>query len=179
MCLIDISTGFRTIREAMEELVGPVSKTILYNAGSGCGHTFTARTMREGFCAPREEAFTFSVESYSLAGFGAFEIQRVDRGEAHATVVCRDPPAFEAYPFLQANERSTRPVCDYSRGVMAGFLSAAFDRHDLLGCETSCRAKGDPECVFIIGEEREIMRKELATVSDPRSTHGGWSLQIR
>jgi predicted hydrocarbon binding protein len=167
MCLIDINTGFRTIREAMEELVGPVSRTILYNAGFGCGRTFTRRALRDRLCEAMDAAFAFSVECYSVAGFGSFQVDEVDARGTRAVVRCRNPPTFEAYPFLHSRTRIDRPVCDYSRGVLAGFMAAASGRSDLLASETSCRAMGNPECVFLIGEEREMLQKELSKGSEP------------
>lgn len=161
MCLVDIGTGFRSIRRSMEQLIGPVSKTVLYNAGFQSAAVFARRAVEDGRCAPGRDAFAFSVESYAEAGFGGFEVREVDLARQRATVACHDPPAFEADPFLQGDRRAEGPVCDYSRGVLAGFLMAVTDQDDIFGCEVQCRAVGDEACTYLVGPEQELVEHEL------------------
>jgi predicted hydrocarbon binding protein len=159
MCLIDVGGGFGALRKAMEEFIGPVTRTVLSNAGTSCGRRFAEEAIRQGLCPPGEAAFAFCVDSYAVAGFGGFEIREVRLEDGRAVVACRDPAAFEAEPFLHEDGPAKEGVCDYTRGVFAGFLAVASGRDDALAIETACRAKGDAECVFEVGPEDAILAR--------------------
>ena len=160
MCLFDVANGFLTLRRSVENALGEVSAILLYNAGFA-SFRGDASAPPAGETAGSEAAFCASVAAFRAAGFGGFEVVDYDAAVGRARVQCATPVAFEAYAVVRRQEGEAKPVCDYSRGAIAGLLAAATGRADRLCIETECVAKGDPRCLFEIGDEKALTARLL------------------
>ncbi len=162
MCLIDVETSFHGLRKSVEGVVGDAAAILFYESGLRGGTHYADAILRNGVMTPDEPGYRRAIEEYSVGGFGAFEIRELDFARGKAVIVCREPMAFEAHAALANGERRPQPVCDFSRGVLAGLLSGFTHRTDL-GCfEETCRAVGSDECLFRIGGDEAMRRAAVA-----------------
>lgn len=162
MCLLDLETSFYGMRKALENVVGGVAATLFYDSGFRGGLRYAEARLRHGAMTPDEPGFRRAIQQYSEGGFGAFEIRELDFARGTAVLACEEPMAFEAYAVLSNGEHRAQPVCDFSRGVLAGLLSGFTHRSDVGAFEESCRAAGAAECVFRIGGEVAMRRASVA-----------------
>ena len=161
MCLFDVANGFLTLRRSVENALGEVSAVLLYNAGFASFRGDVSAASADVDAVTGEAAFRASIASYRAAGFGGFEVVDFDAAAGRARVQCAAPVAFEAYAVVRRREGELKPVCDYSRGALAGLFAAATGRADRLCIETECVAKGDARCLFEIGDEKALTARLL------------------
>lgn len=157
MCLLDVETSFYGLRKSVEGVVGEAASILFYDSGLRGGQHYADALLRNHAMKADEAGYRQAILEYSEGGFGAFEIRELDFARGKARIVCRDPMAFEAYAAVTNHDLRKQPVCDFSRGVVAGLLSGFSGRTGLGGYEESCRAAGAPECLFRIDEE-EVTR---------------------
>jgi len=71
-------------------------------------------------------------------------------------VLCyRHPFSFEADAWLRAGRRSERPVCIMNSGYSSGWCEESFGL-PLTSVEVTCRARGDPDCAFVMAPPETI-----------------------
>ena len=157
MCLFEIAGGFYSIREELERTIGPATSTIIYHAGVNSGKRFVSSAARIGMIKRGAGGLADCIDIYSQAGFGDFTIVETDHSVPRVLVECTSPIAFEAFAFKENNSTAKVPVCDYSRGVFAGFYQQLVGRHDVMCVESHCRASGSSRCVFEIGRQDRLM----------------------
>jgi signal transduction histidine kinase/CheY-like chemotaxis protein len=75
-------------------------------------------------------------------------------GDDFFVVYCH-PYSFEADSWLQAGERSDKPVCIMNAGYSSGWCTESFGM-PLTAVEVSCRARGDEECCFVMAPPHKI-----------------------
>ncbi len=147
MVLLEVRGGFYAIRDSLEMLVGPdVTERVLYEAGNAGGISYANSAVTAGTVPPGVDGFPECVRVYSRAGFGDFAVEALDPGGGYAVVSCRD--SFESWAYREHGRLPARNVCDYSSGVLAGFLRALTGRHDLECVELQCAVHGGPQCLF-------------------------------
>lgn len=156
MCLFDITGGFYSIRESLEKTIGAATIGILYQAGVAGGKRFAVSASRIGMIRKKADGLMDCVDIFSQAGFGNFDVIEVDCETPHVTIECVTPPAFEAFAFKENKSSSRTPVCDYTRGVFAGFCRSLLGREDIYCVELECRASGSLSCVFEVGPQRDM-----------------------
>ncbi|MEA1869393.1 MAG: 4-vinyl reductase [Euryarchaeota archaeon] len=156
-CLTDIEQGFYGIRKAVEQLIGPVTGTVYYNAAIEGGIAYVRGAVKSGSITRSDRGFRDCVDAYTQLGFGDFTVSEIDYGSARATVTCRD--AFEGWAWKRHGDVSK--ACYYSCGILAGFMRALTEREDIECVETECIAEGADACVFVIAPEDEMVREEL------------------
>ncbi|MFX0206453.1 MAG: hypothetical protein ACFFDT_10750, partial [Candidatus Hodarchaeota archaeon] len=122
MCLFEITGGFFSIRESLEKSIGPAASTILYQAGVRSGKRFVASASRIGMIRTGRQGLTDCIDVFSQAGFGNFSIVDFDWEIPQMVIECCNPTAFEAYAYQENKSSPIVPVCDYTRGVLAGFI---------------------------------------------------------
>lgn len=95
-----------------------------------------------------EKAFRHFVETYQQAGYGNIEVTSFDLEKLEVTL--RGTKLFESGLAQEAGiYRSPRTVDHYSRGMLAGFLSALLSR-EVVCEEMACEFRGDGACEFVI-----------------------------
>ncbi len=160
-CLFDVVGGFLVLRRSIENALGSATAILFYNAAYASYRDQTARAVANDGVTRDEAGFRNAVAAFRESGFGGFEVVEVEFPRARAVVECVEPMAFEAYGVIERGDGEMVPACDYTRGALAGILSHLTNRKDRLCIETECRAKGDPRCLFEIGEERALTAKLL------------------
>lgn len=148
MCLIEIVGGFQSIKEAVHRSLGEEATDILYEAGAKGARIFVGNAMRQGILSRDSVGFRTSVAAYARAGFGGFKVTQVNFGRRTATAICGKPMAFEAFAVKENGGKAEAPVCDYSRGVLAGFMVELSGDGGVSCAETACRVQGEPRCIF-------------------------------
>jgi hypothetical protein len=146
MCILDIAGAFYHIRKSYGSLFGPVEKTIMYRAGESGASRFVEKTLKTGVIPMSAEGFTLCVEAYVQCGFGNFTVEELDFNNATACVSGKY--AFEAWAWLQHNDRPETGVCDYTRGTFLAYMEVLTQRDDLACVETTCQAQGANACIF-------------------------------
>jgi PAS domain S-box-containing protein len=162
--LMDVAGGFYRLRREIEALAGVgVADHSLHAAGDQGGRSVFSAMLASGEIERDEAGIRKAIESYSSAGFGQFRLVSLEMEAGRATISC--PDAFESWALQQNQQTSAHPVCAYSTGVLASLLRLATGRDDLVCEETTCVARGDMVCTFIVSPAGEATRQ-----SDPAST---------
>jgi len=162
MCLFDITGGFYSIRTSLERTIGPAASTLLYQAGVEGGKRFVSSASKIGIIRSGPVGLEDCIEIFSQAGFGSFQITESDWRDCHIVVECEAPSAFEAFAFKENKSARKEPVCDYARGVLAGFCQQLSAREDVMCVEVECMAAGSRRCLFEIGGHAQLKGKALA-----------------
>jgi signal transduction histidine kinase/predicted hydrocarbon binding protein len=147
MALLDIQSGFWSIRRQLEALIGVrLTNNVLQQAGVNGGASFAKSLGVATGVKERGRLFESCVQAYQVAGFGNYEIR-----EAHwpiGRVIIRAQDAFEAWMMRQHNHRPDEAVCAYTAGVLVGFVNVISGREDVVCIERHCQALGDEACEF-------------------------------
>jgi len=165
MCLFEIVGAFYSIRDSLEKSIGPAASTLLYLAGIQGGRRFAGSAGKIGMIKGGTGGLADCIEIFSQAGFGNFFISDADWQEPLVIVECDAPTAFEAFAFKENKHIAKAPVCDYTRGVLAGFYQELARREDIMCLEVECRAAGSRHCVFEIGLHDKMMAKAMGAKS--------------
>lgn len=134
---------FWALQDKLEKILTPSGLTALhYDAGKNVGEHMAVR-FKETYKLDTKALIQAFAQAEKAVGWGIIEFQDLDPGHATGTVVVRD--CFEAVAWGKKNYE----VCDWTRGVIAGFLSVAF-RKPVEVRETKCLANGGEYCEFAI-----------------------------
>lgn len=146
MALLDIEAGFWGMRRQIEGLIGErLTNSVLQQAGANGGASF-ARSFAGQAKIEKSAVFSACIEAYQTAGFGRFDIERLEWPLGR--VIIRATHAFEAWMYQQHGLMPDAPICSYSAGVFVGFVNVLGDRQDVVCIEHSCQARGDAACLF-------------------------------
>lgn len=146
MALLDIQDGFWALRRQVAALAGErLTESMLQQAGANGGAQF-ARAMGAAEQSQSEGFLRDCIAGYQAAGFGRFCVESLDASAWRAEVTGRD--TFEAWSVTQRGQRTERPVCAYTAGVLMGFANLVAGRSDLVCVEQTCQAQGADACRF-------------------------------
>jgi predicted hydrocarbon binding protein len=137
---------FDALRE-LDDLLGPVSHTILYRMGERCGRVIYDRYANLGF--DRDTCLRFVIAGAWYFGWGLVDLEIK---EDHAKV--RIYNSFEAESNLINNDINPENSCHAFRGVIAGVWSR-YRSGDWSVTEPKCKARGDEYCEFILKPDLE------------------------
>jgi len=162
MALLDIAGGFYSIRTILRDDLGVVEKELMYRAGIEGAGSFLASALDSEILRADADGFRASLDAYSSAGFGDFKVTEVEWDRSWAIVTCKD--TFEGWAYARNHNIRDTVVCDYSRGVLAGFMRHLRMQNDVdassVTCiEEDCIGKGDGTCRFIIGTLNDLESK--------------------
>jgi PAS domain S-box-containing protein len=135
--------------ELLDSLGWEVTRGILERIGYQCGRR-DAEQLRKGDSWPSEEEWLrAALRLHSMAGMVKAQLDRfeVDRAKRILRISGRWLDSFESEDHLQRHGIGDRPVCWTLEGYASGCASEFFGE-EVVCLETSCRAKGDPECCF-------------------------------
>lgn len=123
------------IRSELESMVGKgAGREFLFRSGFRCGEAIVNMLNLNNFQLP-----DVLVSLWSQIGFGRLKIK--DMSVEHIEIICEE--STEALAIGPSKE----PVCDYTRGCLAGTISS-ISKRDYYAVEKRCLATGDPHCVF-------------------------------
>ncbi len=161
MVLFDILQGFYNLRKVIRREVGDNASYLIFQAGIKGGISFLGPMIRAGRIAAAGPGFVEGLSVFTDGGFGHFQIREMDWGRGWARIVCHS--SVEGWVYARKRRRGgDRPLCDYSRGIILGFMKATHHYADTgldgaLDCiETACLAAGARHCEFVIGTQEQI-----------------------
>jgi len=162
MALLDVAGGFFMIRKILEEDLGVVEKDLMFRAGMEGAASFISSATESGLIQADADGFRTAIDTYALAGFGDFCLEQVCWERSSAVVSCKDP--FEGWAYVRNHFPRDDAACDYSRGVLAGFMrflrnAAGADGSGVVCAESQCIAKGDGACLFAIGPAEQLRQE--------------------
>jgi len=144
---------FGALRE-LDELLGPVSHTILYRIGEGCGRAIYDKYANLGF--DRDSCLKFIAAAAWCFGWGLIDFEiKEDHGKA------RIYNSFEAESNIANRGTNPENSCNFIKGAIAGVLSRYIGESWSI-TETKCRARGDKHCEFVVkpGLKSQIKRSQ-------------------
>jgi predicted hydrocarbon binding protein len=137
---------FWALWDGFERILQPSGlAAVLYNAGKEVGER-AAKRLGEMFNIEGKELVQASVQAVKATGWGITEVRSIDMKKSSATIIVKD--CFEA----AAWRKKPYNVCHWTRGYLAGCMSAVFKKH-VEAVETKCMARGDQYCEFKIQRE--------------------------
>lgn len=146
MALLDVASGFWSIRRQVEALIGPgLTRSVFQQAGANGGASF-AQNFIPNLDLDGPAAFSTCLKMYQSAGFGRFEITSIDWGLGKIQIEADQ--TFEAWMRRQNERPGNAPGCAYTAGVLVGFINVISGRKDVVCVERSCQAQGDDLCRF-------------------------------
>ena len=136
--------AFGAFIRALQETLGPSGTAILYHMGFSLGSSaFKSHLPPPSVRNRYEIAMTITKEFLRASGIGRVELTGLNRRACSARV--RVWGNFECELF----KGSASPTSHFVRGIIAGWLSAYFNR-EVYAEETRCIAVGDSYCEFRI-----------------------------
>jgi PAS domain S-box-containing protein len=173
MILFDLLQGFSTLRQVVNKEVGANASYLIWQAGIKGGFSFLEPMIRGGRLIPGPEGFLAGLSTFTDGGFGDFQIQEMDWHKGWARITCRS--SVEGWICSRKRFKVKKPACDYSRGIILGFMQATH-RHagtgleETLDCvEIACLTQGHPHCEFLIGT-RDMIQTHGYECSQPRKS---------
>ena len=143
--------AYKGLISGVRKRFGSGGEAFLYYAGFDSGLEY-GESHREigaklGLIDPETIFKKISTSLCNSVGFGQMEVVGIDTLALKATV--RVYNSFEC----ELGLGSGRPYSFFLRGILAGVLTALFNRK-MKAEETKCIAKGDPYCEFIVKAEK-------------------------
>ena len=125
----------RGIRNELESMVSKgAGMEFLFRSGFRCGEAVVKMLKLDDYKMP-----DILVSLWAQIGFGRLKV--IDMSVEHIEVQCEE--STEAIAIGPSKE----PVCDFTRGCLAGTISSIVGK-DYYAVEKRCIAMGDPHCVF-------------------------------
>jgi PAS domain S-box-containing protein len=160
MVLFDTVQGFYTLRKVINTEVGGNAAYLIFQTGIKGGFSFLEPMIQSGRIQPGPKGFAEGLSVLIDGGFGNFQIKEMNWPQGWARIVCEN--TVEGWTHFEKGHRTEKPLCDYSRGIILGFMQvthqyAGNGSTDLLDCvEISCLAAGDDRCEFVIGTQSQL-----------------------
>jgi len=160
MIFFDVLQGFYNLRKVIKEEVGDNASYLIFQAGIKGGFSFLEPMIQKSRFRDPWEWFVQGLSAFTDGGAGNFEIKDLDWGQGWARVTCEN--SFEGWTYAQRKELPGVASCDYSRGIILGFMQATHKYagtglEESLDCvEVTCLALGDANCEFLVGSREKI-----------------------
>ena len=135
-------------QKAVEALVGPEKCAEAMMAGGYTGGSRSSKRYKDVFDYSDEEIVAFMCRMGGSIGWGKFSLVELDAEGKRLVIEVQDSPFAKAY-VRDEPSASPLPVCHMIRGVLAGMAAGMFGG-DVASEETSCVARGDPVCCFVV-----------------------------
>lgn len=165
MCVLDIIGGFLSITEGLKNEIGVRGKDVLYNAGFEGGRSFADKLIEAKKLTSDESGLKEALSQYSSAGFGTYSILDCNFESGLVNIIGND--CFEAWAHKEKKLLDNDQVCDYTRGVLAGFVSAICNFHnpvlakEIYCVEATCSIKNNKICSFIVGPLSKLVESGI------------------
>ncbi len=173
MIFFDIVQGFYNLRKVIGEEVGDNASYLIYQAGIKGGFSFLEPMIQKRRIKPSAEGFSRGLAVFTDGGAGHFIVKEMRWEEGWARIECTN--TFEGWMYSQRGDSPGRPSCDYTRGIILGFMQATHQYagtgvEEALDCvEVACLGKGDRHCEFLVGSREKILASGFSP-SAPRKS---------
>jgi predicted hydrocarbon binding protein len=146
---------FADLQHNLEEVYSPsAAHTMLYYAGKNCG-TQACRRLAEKYGLSGLELFEAVLKLKQAEGWGIFQTRKFNPTPHQGEIVVKE--GFEAIRY----GKSSKPVCYFLKGYLAGTLKTAFNINVSLA-EKTCIAMGAKECIFELVSRSENEDEKIA-----------------
>lgn len=153
ICLYDIQAELSALNWAYFDEAGISASRFLYLAGLRAAVAMINRSPAHEHAG---RLFHSGLQHLTRRGYGVF---RTVQEEAEVTTVLGQD-TLEAWAFRKHQSQAGGPVCNYTRGLLAGLACMALEARQPTGniaCwETECVAAGARACQFIIGSAEKL-----------------------
>jgi PAS domain S-box-containing protein len=175
VCLFNIDAELSALHWAFFDEVGTGAAHFLYLAG------LRAAVALVSSLNPRRDSNSFletALESLRERGYGSFRVVHNDPVSDVIDIAAYD--TLEAWAFLRRQNIASAPVCNYTRGLLAGIACIAHEpvgspTHNIVAWETSCLAAGHDRCLFVIGPATALAARGYKNPDEQRAPR--WSLE--
>ena len=160
MVLFDTVQGFYTLRKVIDDEVGGNAAYLIFQTGIKGGFSFLEPMIQGGRINPGPQGFADGLSVLIDGGFGNFQLKEINWPRGWARIVCTN--TVEGWIHFEKRHQTDKPLCDYSRGIILGFMQVTHQYADtgltdLLDCvEVTCIATGQNQCEFVIGTQAEL-----------------------
>lgn len=176
ICLWDLPAGWEAVQRAYFDEVGVAPAYFLYQVGLRIAAAWAPQLAVRAACQPRH-ALALGLNAIADRGYGAFRIADVGDGCGRVTVMADD--SMEAWSHRQRQGRSTRPICSFTSGLLAGLwcMNVAGEPRacNIVCWETECVAMDAPACRFELGTAEDLEAAGLRHPFESRTVR--WELQ--
>ena len=136
---------YRFLSEIAEMVGEDMAGECLYKFGYGCGRDIGRRYLTILGSKNEPQSLENVFKSTIFFAWGVSEVPE----ESEEKAILRVYNSFEAKSYLYNEEKSSRPICYFFKGVAAGIFSVAYNK-EAEAVERKCLAMGDKYCEFII-----------------------------
>jgi|GEM_PF-613862 len=141
--------------EASEEATR-VARSILFDMAHAMGLA-DARVCRDALGTNDPvELLSAGPVHFAHAGWAFVKILPESKPSVEDYLLVYDHPySFESDSWLESNRTSEHPVCIMNAGYSSGWCETSFGQ-TLVATEITCRAKGDPQCRFVMAPPHRV-----------------------
>jgi predicted hydrocarbon binding protein/ActR/RegA family two-component response regulator len=136
------------MQKAMESVCGKEAGEIIFQGGFE-GGLLSAKKYKELHEFSKEGILDFMVMMGSQLGWGAFHLSLFDPAAGRLTIEVGNSPFAAAYG------EASEGVCHFIRGVVSGLATVILGKN-ITASETSCIARGDRKCSFVVGDNTDM-----------------------
>jgi PAS domain S-box-containing protein len=175
VCLFDVAAELSALHWAFFDEVGTGAAHFLYLSGLRAAVALSSSN-NPGVDSRR--FFDQALATLHQRGYGSFSITRAD--EAADIVEVAGDDTLEAWAYLRRQSSAHAPVCNYTRGLLAGIACIAHEpvgspTHNVVCWESTCRAAGHDRCRFVIGPADTLARIGHKNPDEQRAPR--WALE--
>jgi sigma-B regulation protein RsbU (phosphoserine phosphatase) len=174
VCFFDVESELSALHWAFFDEVGTSAAHFLYLAGLRA-----AVALNSSFVAPHQsEGFLKAgLQFLTSRGYGTFLIDPTNAADVYAI---RAQQTIEAWAYLRRQDRAAAPVCNYTRGLLAGVACMAVEptgspSRNIVCWEIECVAVGGQHCRFLVGSAENLAAQGFQPPNERLSPR--WSLE--
>jgi signal transduction histidine kinase len=165
---IDFLTTVRALyTERGEQEADAIGRRLLFDVAHAIGINDARRFHRAMKLTDPISKLSAGPVHFAYTGWATVRIDPASRPAPDETylLIYDHPYSFEASSWLRAGQPAERPVCIMNAGYSSGWCEESFGV-PLVAVELSCRARGDPECHFIMAPPSRIEQRIAEHAAD-------------
>lgn len=175
VCLFDVEAELSALHWAFFDEVGMSAAHFLYLAGLRAAVALTSTLKRSDLSGGFLEA---GLRLLSERGYGLFRLVHFE--DSDDIIAVEASATLEAWAYLKHQDRAHSPVCNYTRGLLAGLACMATEpagtpSPNIVCWEIDCVACG-ATCRFVIGSAETLARRGYRNPDEQRSPR--WALEV-
>ncbi|MBW6518056.1 MAG: XylR N-terminal domain-containing protein [ANME-2 cluster archaeon] len=138
----------RTMSSLLKGMIGALgigARPLLYTSGYNAGYKSAPVVMEHWDCKTLDETLSATIQQF--ARYGWLLLKEVTLSEDGNEITCKVEKSFESRGYNGKNDTS---ICNFLEGFLCGYMEIVFNKENMVCEETTCQAKGDPFCQFVI-----------------------------
>lgn len=131
--------------KGMIDALGEGVRPLLYTSGYNAGRKSAPVVIRQWDCKNLDE--TLNATTQQFARYGWLLLKDATLSEDGREISCMVEKSFESQAY---NGKCGTSVCYFIEGFLCGYMEIVYNKENLVCEETTCQAKGDAACRFVI-----------------------------